>query len=163
MTDPFTSASSAILAALSASSAFSAIAKPGNLIDLSADSFERFKGQLQFGDTPEVVLLPDAFELQPFGVNSKVASLSQTFQLIATHESLRTNTLNALKFAAMTALLKAGPQLGLGGLVRSWEMRQGRDDSLGNSPWRRASQRWVSLISISVYMDLDRSLLLAMQ
>jgi hypothetical protein len=163
MTDPFTAAASAILSALSASSSFSAIVAPGNLIDLSSDSFERFKSQLQFGDTPEVVLLPDGFELQPFGANSKVASLSQTFELIATHDSLRTATLNALKFAVMTALLKSGTELGLGSLVRSWEIHKGRDDFEGHSSWRRGAQRWVSLMSITVHMELDRSQLLASQ
>ncbi len=162
MTDPFTATSSAILSALTSSPAFSAIVAPGNLIDMSANAFERFKGQLQFSDTPEVVLLSDAFELQPFGTNSKIASISQTFQLISTHASLRTTPMNALKFATMTALLKAGPNLGLCGLIRSWEMRQGRDDAFGHPQWRRGTLRWVSLISITVHMHLDRSHLLAL-
>jgi hypothetical protein len=72
-TDPFTSASAAILAALQSFPAFTAIVRAGNLIDPSADSFEQFKGQISSGDTPEVALLPDAFTLQPFGANSMVA------------------------------------------------------------------------------------------
>jgi hypothetical protein len=158
--DPFTAASSAIVAALQSCSAFTAIVRAGNLIDVTDSAFENFKSQLQFGDTPEVVLLPEAFELQPFGANSRVASLSQTYQLVATHESLRAQPVNALKFAAMTALLQAGPDLGLGGLVRSWQISQGRDDPFGHPPWRRATQRWISVMSIVVSMELDRSVVI---
>jgi len=162
-TDPFTAASNAILKALQSCSVFAAIVPPGNLIDMTAASFERFKGQLQASDTPEVVLLQEAFELQPFGGNSRVASLSQSYQLVATHESLRVTPVNALKYAAMAALLRAGPDLGLSGLVRSWEIHQGRDDAFGPPQWRRATQRWVSVMSIVVHMELDRSVLLSAQ
>jgi hypothetical protein len=162
-TDPFTSASTAILNALKSSSAFTTIVRAGNLIDLTSDSFEQFKGQLQFGDTPEVALLPQTFELQPFGSNSQVASLSQAYQLVATHDSLQVKPVNALKFAAMVALLQAGPDLGLSGLVRSWEITKGADDAFGHPQWRRSSQRWVSVMSIVVYMELDRSSLISTQ
>jgi hypothetical protein len=64
---------------------------------------------------------------------------------------------NALKFAAMSALLRAGPDLGLSGLVRTWEITQGKDDPFGQPVWRRSTQRWVSVMSIVVYMQLDRS------
>jgi hypothetical protein len=163
MPDPFTSASAAIISAFQSSASFGAIVQPGNLIDMTVANFEKFKGQIQSGDTPEVVLMPEAFTLQPFGANSLVASLSQAYQLIATHDSLRLTSVNALKFAAMSALLAAGPDLGLGGLVRSWEIKQGKDDPFGQTQWRRATQRWVSIMSIWVYMDLNRSTLLSSQ
>jgi hypothetical protein len=158
--DPFTQASSAIVAALQSCSAFTDLVRPGNLIDVTSEAFENFKSQLQFGDTPEVVLLPEAFTLQPFGSNSRVATLSQTYQIVATHDSLRAQPVNALKYAAMTALLQAGPDLGLGGLVSSWQITQGKDDPFGHPAWRRTTQRWISVMSIIVDMQLDRSIVI---
>jgi hypothetical protein len=150
------------MGALRLSKPLGTLVRAGNIVDVSAANFEQFKSQIQTSDTPEIVLLPEAFSLQPFGTNSQVASLSQTFQLVLTQDSLRSGILNAVKFAAMLALLQAGPDLGLGGLIRSWEIRQGKDDPFGQTQWRRGTQRFVSVMSILVNMELDRSQLLSM-
>lgn len=160
-TDPFTTASSAILSALSNCPAFTALVAARNLIDVSSDTFEQFRTQLSASDVPEAVLLPAAFVLQPFGVNSRVASMSQTFELICTFDSLQTGLPNALKFAVLTALLQAGSDLGQTGLIRSWEARQGKDDFQQHPQWRRGSKRWVSLMEIIVHMDVARTSLAA--
>ncbi len=161
-TDPFSSASAAILLALRAFDGFTALVQPGNLIDMSAASFERFKAQLQASDTPEVIVLQEAFTLQPFGVNSRVASLSQSFQLVVSQDSLKVTPVNALKYAVMVALLQAGPDLGLSGLVRSWHITQGKDDAFPATQWRRGAQRWVSFLTITIAMDLDRASLIGL-
>ena len=165
-TDPFTTAAGAVLGALRCSSPFMSIVRPGNLIDMTADTFERFKSQLQFNDTPEVVLLQDDFRLQPYGPASNSALLEQSFLLVSTLDSLKSRTLNVLKFQTLAALAKAGPTLGLDGLVQSWEIASCRDDALSNTtpsfPWKRGSQRWVSLLTISVKMLLSRQQLISL-
>jgi hypothetical protein len=142
-TDPFTMAAGAILSALRASSGFTSIVPAGNLIDMTADTFERFKTTLPSGDTPEVVLLQEAFRLLPFTAGSRSAQIEQTFQLITTQDSLRTGPLNSL---------------GLDGLVRQWSLSDGRDDAFGPKQWRRGTERWVSVVAIEVTMYLSRDL-----
>ena len=157
-TDPFTAAAEAILAALRGSSGFTSIVPAGNLIDMTADTFERFKSTLPSGDTPEVVLLQDAFRLRPFTAGSRCAEIEQTYQLITTHDSLRTGTLNALKYQTLLALAAQGPSLGLDGLVRQWSLCDGRDDAFGPKQWRRGTERWVSIVAVEVTMYLSRDL-----
>ena len=161
MPDPFTTTASAILAALRASAGFTAMVAPGNVIDMTADCFEQFKKQVQPADLPEVILLQGEFVLQPFGTNSRTSDLSQTWQMIVTHDSLRVKPLNALKYQTMVALLKAGSTLGLGGLVRGWEITDGRDDALGQNQWKRGTARWVSVLAITVEMYLMRQFVMA--
>jgi hypothetical protein len=157
-TDPFTMAAGAILSALRASPGFTSIVPAGNLIDMTADTFERFKTTLPSGDTPEVVLLQEAFRLLPFTAGSRSAQIEQTFQLIATQDSLRTGPLNALKYQTLLALAGRGASLGLDGLVRQWSLSDGRDDAFGPKQWRRGTERWVSIVAIEVTMYLSRDL-----
>lgn len=161
MTDPFTTAASAILGALRASAGFTALVAPGNVIDMTVDCFEQFKKQVQPADLPEVILLQGEFVLRPFGANSRTTDLSQTWQLIVTHDSLRARPVNVLKYQTMTALLKAGTNLGLAGLVRGWEITDGHDNALGQSQWKRGTARWVSVLAITVQMYLMRQQVLA--
>jgi hypothetical protein len=163
MFDPFTQISRAILTALEANETWSALVKPGNLIDMTSDSFERFKTQVQSADLPEVVLLQSEFRLKPFGASSRLAEMRQDYQLIVTHDSLRARPVNLLKYATLVALAKAGPALGLDGLVREWEILQGDEDAVGHrrgeafrKVWRRETNRWISAMTIRVSMFIGR-------
>jgi hypothetical protein len=161
MTDPFTLTASAILGALRASAGFTALVAPGNIVDMTSDCFEQFKKQVQPADLPEVILLQGEFVLRPFGANSSTTDLSQTWQLIVTHDSLRVRPVNVLKYQTMAALLKVGTTLGLTGLVRGWEITDGRDDALGQTQWKRGTARWVSVLAITVQMYLMRQQIMA--
>jgi hypothetical protein len=156
MLDPFTQTSRAILSALRADPGWAALVKPGNVIDMTAYSFERFKTQVSSADLPEAILLQGEFKLKPFGANSRVAEMNQSFGLIVTHDSLRVTPVNCLKYQTLIALAKAGPSLGLDGLVRAWEITDGSDDALGKSQWRRGTQRWVSVLTIRVELFVSR-------
>jgi hypothetical protein len=160
-TDPFTAAAGAILSALRASPGFTSIVPAGNLIDMTSDLFERFKTTLPSGDTPEVVLLQDAFRMLPFTAGSRCAQIEQTFQLITTQDSLRTGPLNALKYQTLLALGAQGASLGLDGLVRQWSLADGHDDAFGPKQWRRGTERWVSIVAIEVTMYLPRDVFTA--
>ena len=169
MLDPFTQTSRAILSAFQADPGWSALVKPGNVIDMTADSFERFKTQVQSGDLPEVILLQGDFRLKPFGGSSRIAEIEQHFQLIVTSDSLRVRPVNWLKYHTLIALAKSGPTLGLDGLVRGWEITQCDDDAVGQSKrenfrkqWRRGTQRWVSTLMIQVNMYIGRERLTAL-
>ena len=162
MIDPFTQVSRAILAALQADAGWAGMVKPGNVIDMTASSFERFRTQLQSADTPEVILLQEAFALKPFGPSSRIAEMQQAFGLIATHDSLQVCPVNRLKFPTLIALSKAGPSLGFDGLVRQWQISSGEDDALGQKQWRRGTQRWVSILSVHVSMFITREQLQSM-
>ena len=137
MTDPFTQVSRAILGALQADAGWASLVKPGNVVDMTANSFERFKTQLQPADVPEAILLQGEFKLKPFGASSRIAEMEQSFQLIVTNDSLRVCPVNLLKYQTLIALAKSGSALGLDGLVRDWQITQGEDDALGQKQWRR--------------------------
>jgi hypothetical protein len=156
MLDPFTQISRAILALLQADAGWARMVKPGNIVDMTADTFERFKTQLQPADVPEVVLLQSDFKLKPFGASSRIAEMEQDYQLIVTHSSLRVRPINVLKYQTLIALANAGPSLGLDGLVRGWEITSGQDDAFGQKQWRRGSTRWVSVLTIRVGMYVSR-------
>jgi hypothetical protein len=169
MLDPFTQTSRAIVSALQADPGWSALVKPGNVIDMTADSFERFKTQVQSGDLPEVILLQGDFRLKPFGGSSRIAEMEQHFQLVVTHDSLRVRPVNLLKYHTLIALAKSGPTLGLDGLVRGWEIAQCDDDAVGQSKreafrkqWRRGTQRWISIMTIQVNMFVARERLITL-
>ncbi|MGD0462165.1 MAG: hypothetical protein ABSB74_06730 [Tepidisphaeraceae bacterium] len=162
MIDPFTQTSQAILGSLQADAGWASMVKPGNVVDMTADSFERFKLQLQLADVPEVILLQGGFKLKPFGASSRMTEMDQSYQLIATHDSLRVRPVNQLKFQTLIALARAGPSLGLEGLIRDWEITQGEDDAVGQKQWRRGTQRWVSVLSIRVSMYLARERLVSL-
>jgi hypothetical protein len=162
MVDPFTQTSRAILGALQADPAWGAMVKPGNVIDMTAESFERFRTQLQPADVPEAILLQSDFTLKPFGASSRVAEMEQSYQLIVTHDSLRVRPVNHLKFQTLIALAKAGPTLGFDGLIRGWEITQGADDSQGQKQWRRGTLRWVSVLTVRVSMYLTRERLVSL-
>ncbi len=161
MIDPFTQTSRAILASLQADAGWASMVKPGNVVDMTADSFERFKLQLQPADVPEVILLQGEFKLKPFGASSRMTEIEQSYQLIATHDSLRVRPVNRLKFQTLIALAKAGPSLGLEGMIRDWEITQGEDDAVGQKQWKRGTQRWVSVLTIRVSMYLSRERLVS--
>lgn len=162
MTDPFTQLSRAILGALQADARWASLVKPGNVVDMTSSAFERFKTQLQPADVPEAILLQDQFKLKPFGASSRIAEMDQGFQLIVTHGSLRVFPVNLLKFQTLIALAKAGPTLGLDGLVRDWQITQGEDDAQGQKQWRRGALRWVSILSIHVNMFISRERLVSL-
>jgi hypothetical protein len=156
MIDPFTQISRAILGALHADAGWASLVKPGNVVDMTTSSFERFKTQLQPADVPEVILLQSEFKLKPFGASSRIAEMEQSFQLIVTHASLRVFPVNLLKYQTLIALAKSGPSLGLDGLVRDWQIMQGEDDAACQKQWRRGTERWVSVLSVHVNMFVSR-------
>jgi hypothetical protein len=154
--DPFTLVARAILAALQGDGGWAALVKPANVIDMTAASFERFKTRLQPADVPEVILLQEEFLLRPFGPSSRLAEMEQAFSLVVTHDSLRVCPVNVLKYQTLVALSKAGASLGLDGLVRSWEITQGNDDATSQKPWKRGTQRWLSILSIRTSLFVTR-------
>jgi len=161
MIDPFTQVSRAILGALRADAGWAALVKAGNVVDMTADSFEQFRSQVQPADVPEAILLQGQFKLKPFGSSSRIAEMEQSFQLIVTHGSLRVRPVNQLKYQTLIALAKSGPTLGFDGLIRGWEITQGEDDCLGQKQWRRGTQRWVSALAICVSMYATRERLIS--
>jgi hypothetical protein len=162
MTDPFTQVSRAILGALQADAGWASLVKPGNVVDMTSSTFERFKTQLQPADVPEAILLQGEFRLRPFGASSRIAEMEQSYQFIATSDSLQVCPVNLLKYQTLIALAKAGATLGLDGLVRDWQITQAEDDALGHKEWRRGTLRWVSVLTIHVNMYVTRERLAAM-
>lgn len=161
MIDPFTQCARAILSSLQGDPGWAEMVKSGNVVDMTAHSFERFKSQLMPADVPEVILLQGEFRLKPFGASSRIAEMEQSFQLIVTHDSLRVRPVNRLKYQTLVALAKAGPTLGFDGMVRGWEITQGDDDALGQKHWRRGTQRWVSVLAIRVSLYVPRERLIS--
>ena len=142
---------------MQADAGWASLVKPGNVVDMTASSFERFKTQLQPADVPEAILLQGEFKLKPFGASSRIAEMEQRFQLILTQRFA--SGLSGESFEISDARLrwrKSGSALGLDGLVRDWQITQGEDDALGQKQWRRGSQRWVSVLAIRVNMFVTR-------
>jgi len=154
--DPFTLAYRAIWSALLAHSGFTALVKPGNQVDVSADAFQRLKDDVQSADTPQVLVLQSAFSIDPFGDNSLAVSFTQGYEILATFDTLQLVSLNALKWETLRALVKAGPSLGQS-FVRGWDISHALDDPFGRLPYGRKLKNWVSVLTVHVRMDMAKS------
>lgn len=161
MTDPFTQTYQAIRAALLAWAPLTQIVKPGNMPDLSATNFERFKPEVQPGDLPELLLMQGVFQCLPHGRNSMTVSASQTFPVVLTFDSLKLVPVNLLKFEVLRSMADAAPDLGLP-FIGNFDVTQCGDDAFGKPEWTRKTERWVSLLQINVVMNFDRRQLLAL-
>lgn len=165
LVDPISRVYSTIRSALLNNQAFLDIVAVGNFLDMTSDKFDTWKTQTQGGDLPQVVLIQQNFHLNPFGSNSKIADITQTYQLIMTEGSLKIIPLNKLKMAALAALAAVGPDLGLAGLVRGWTNGTGRDvPFLPNNTdqtsvlsfFAQGISRWVSVVPITIDMYISR-------
>lgn len=158
MWDPFTAAHQAIFAALQNYPALAAVVLPGNFVDTTDPLFQQFKPDLQASDTPQVKILQGAFTLPPFGGNSTTVQFTQSYGIFFATDVLQVVPLNQLKYLALTALVKAGPNLGLS-CVKSFDVGAGRDDAQGAQT--EQSQRWTAAFTVNVHLYLSRKQLAA--
>lgn len=165
--DPFTQAYTAVWTALNAHTGFTAIVRANNRNDLTGAAPGTRNGPAQFADFGEVSLVPAGFNAAPFGSNSKVADISQTFQLITSTERVTDLVkLNRIKFQTMVALAKAGTDLGLTGLCSGWTVSGGQDgigqNLVAGIDVTHGKNGLVSLLTINVNMYMARAALLAL-
>lgn len=165
--DPFTQAYDAVWAALSAHTGFTSIVRANNRNNLTGAAPGFRKGAGQFADFGEVSLIPAGFNASPFGSNSKIADLSQSFQLITSTERITDLVkLNRIKFQTMIALAKAGADLGLTSLCSGWTVSGGQEgvgqNLVANVDVTHGKNGLVSLLTITVNMYMARAALLVL-
>jgi hypothetical protein len=165
-TDPITQVYSALWSALNAWHGFTDLVRVQ--VDLTQPqyaSIEALPPTVRDADLPEVTLFEGRYTLAPFGRSSQVAEIQQEYRLVCATNSLQVIPINAVKYNVLVALLKAGDTLGLDGLVYSYVIYKGSDDTsrmaLGTNVVRGVD-RYTSLLSIRVSMYLDRATLLAL-
>jgi len=156
MWDPITAAHQAIFAALQNYPALAAVVLPGNFVDTTNPLFQQFKPGIAAADTPQVKILQGEFTLPPFGGNSTTVQFTQAYRVFFCTDVLQVTPLNQLKYLALIALVKAGPNLGLS-CVKSFDVNPGRDDAKFEE-----SQRWAAAFTINVHLYLSRQQLAAM-
>jgi hypothetical protein len=139
--------------------------QPGNLRDLTADVFAKAtpKNTVDPGSLPEVSLIQAAFAFSPFGSNSKIADITQTYPLVAVTETLDVEPLNRIKLFTGAALMRAGDTLGLS-YVRGWQFSSAYDGqnpliAPGVTATRGNTWRQVTLLNITVSMYVSRTIL----
>jgi hypothetical protein len=165
--DPFTRAYQAVWTALNAHAGFTDLVRVNNRNDLTGAAPGTRKGAGQFADFGEVSLVPAGFNASPFGSNSKIADVSQSFQLITSTERITDLVkLNKIKFQTMIALAKAGADLGLTGLCREWNVSGGQDGVgagiVAGIDVTHGKNGLVSLLTIDVQMYMNRAELVAL-
>jgi len=156
--DPFTAAHQAIFAAFANYPAFACLVLPGNVIDTTDPLFQQFKPGATAGDTPQLKILQDEFTLPPFGGNSTTVRITQSYRVMICTDVLRVVPLNQVKYLALIALVKAGPNLGLS-CISGYDVAAGRDDA--DSAQSEKSQRWAAAFTITVQLYLSRRQLAA--
>ena len=156
MWDPITAAHQAIFAALQNYPALAAVVLPGNFIDTTNPYFQQFKPDVQASDTPQVKILQGEFSLPPFGGNSTTVQFTQAYRLFFCTDVLQATPLNQLKYLALIALVKAGPNLGLS-CVSGFDVLAGKDE-----PQSEESQRWAAVFTIHVHLYMPRQQLAAL-
>ena len=153
--DPFTAAHQAIFAAFKGHPPLAAMVGLGNFVDTTDPLFQQFKPDAQAGDLPRVMVLQDAFTLPPFGGCSTAVEFSQAYRVLFATDVLRVVPLNQLKYQALCALVKAGPDLGLP-FVRAFDVGPGKDESKRPDD---KTQRWTAAFAITVRMYVARRVL----
>lgn len=167
ITDPITQGYADIIAALKTSTAFLAKVQAGNLKDFSDGTLQQLLANVQAGNLNEVVLLQGAFNLSPYGSNSKVADISQTYSLVTTTDTMQVAAINQVKFATLAALYKSNLEAGTFNgkpYIRSWNISGGADGSSGvklptvdATSSNRGSWRLCDILSITVNMFVSKS------
>lgn len=163
--DPFTQVYDRLWALLLAYSPFATAVLPGNRIKLSAGT-PVIKDQARDADLPEAMLHQTRFTFDAFATSTST-SFMQSYRLALTHDNLRIDLCNSLKWHAITALSKADPHLSVlpsdifadpdvGRFVDKWTITDGMNqvtDTAGlDGSLNRGRQRWVSLLDINVQM-----------
>lgn len=159
--DPFTQAYQAILAALRAHKGVTDVVRVNGtrFVDMTDPKFQTLKGTVQAADLPEIILDQTSWSGSPFGGDggsSTAAGFSQTYRLICTFDTLQLLPANKLKWETYRALLFAGTDLGLRGLVRKWNLI-GADDTFGQKDWKRDTDRVVTVAGITVSMYVPKN------
>jgi hypothetical protein len=164
--DPFTQAYQAIRDALQGWSGFAALVKEANWDDFTEFARQNAKGGLMPADAPTASLVPTTFTLRPFGSNSKVSQIEHGFQLVTATDVLKVLKVNAVKYQTLVALVKAGDDLGLPGLVSDWNVTGGQDGTgtveVAGSDTLKGRKGFASILSINVVMTISRATLLAL-
>jgi hypothetical protein len=158
--DPFTRIHQAIWGALAGHPPWAQLVLAGNRQDMTNTLFQQPLADVQAGDLPGAVIWQDEFVMQPLGATGLTADFEQDYTLLLSTDVMSVVPVNQLKFQTAVALLKAGIDLGLGGIVRDWAIRSARDSSRNKQT--NASARWTAALTIGVRFYFPRSTLLAM-
>jgi hypothetical protein len=158
ITDPFSKVYAAIAAALSADSDFARLVDLGLRIDFTQATGYPIQVQKRDRSLKAVSELDQGrFTLMPFGGNSRVAEASQSYVLSVDSHKTTVQTINQIKWAALKALRRAGPELGTHNLVRDWMITDGMDQPRPQSP--DATAGWAAVLTIQVQMYFDKALI----
>lgn len=164
--DPFTAVYNAIRTGMLAYSGFrQAInatttgAADAHFLSWTDARFKKLPEQLGPKDLPLVVMYQAPFKLRVAGRNSMTCEVEQSFDLLTTVEDLRLPPLNSVKWNSFLALRRIPQDMGLGGLVREWDIVGGADDAFGQSQWKAGFERYVSMTRLTVQMVFSRQLL----
>lgn len=171
MTNPFTEAGQAILAALLHNPAFStegndARVRIGNRLVVWSNTPGARTVDKQVNrapaDSPEVLLTQNGFGMSPAGMNSKTANAEQTYTLQLLDTRATVERLNALKWETFLAILRAthGQRHPFGlTYVHDWRIdnaTEGRPLDAENRP----TGDWVAVLNIVLGMYWNKSDLL---
>lgn len=131
--NPYTKGYEKLHALISDEFATRELTAPANIIDLT-DKHPTFKEMMNAADFPGVVLSMGGFVGDPYSPdsNNRDTTLTQTYRLEVSEESMHVCRTNDMKLATLVALTKAGPRLGLAGpqggqVVDFWRITDGRD------------------------------------
>jgi hypothetical protein len=153
--DPFTQAYEPIWTALAARSQWASLFPSGRRGDKD-DVSGRLVEIIKVGNINGLVALDQAqFVMQPFGSNSLVASLQQTFVLSVASASTTIVKINQIKWQTFLALRLAGPHLNLPSIVSSWMIQQAQDRP---DPQAQQQPGYASVLWIVVNMNIDSRL-----
>jgi hypothetical protein len=160
--DPFSRAYGAIRAAVLA---YPPLAGPdgavklGNLIDLSADGDARRRIHRANvpADAPDLEIDQGPFRLVPVA-NSTASGIAQSFIVYLETGARTIATLNRVKWLLFKAIMRSGPDLGLGSLVRGWTITNATD-STGTATAPLAG--FTAQFAINVEMSVSHTEILA--
>ena len=113
-------------------------------------------------DFPDIILKQGRFSLQPFGVNSKCATIRQSYPLSIAQESMSLTKTNDVNLQIFVALLRLGTNLGLS-FVADWDITDGADsDEIRGERAADDRRRWITTAQINVQMNISKTDLLTL-
>ncbi|HEX8323476.1 MAG TPA: hypothetical protein VF595_06130, partial [Tepidisphaeraceae bacterium] len=97
--------------------------------------------------------------------SSMHAEITQSYDCVATLETLSVKQLNLVKTHTLVALASLPDTLGFveeagqGQLVKTFDVMDCVDDAFGQKEWKRGTMRYVSMVRINVQLVVARRLL----
>lgn len=157
MTNPFSQGYAAIIAALEAWPALTALVRPSNLRNLQQPGYQ-VRSSNQGGDRPQLLVAERRMNARTLTYDSRNTWFQCSYSIEIASGKPSIDTVNLLTILVLQALTMSGPNLNVPGLIVKWEPIDATAIQADKSSDR---PDWTVVLGISVQLALSKADFLA--